>query len=114
MSRLRSPHSLFAPARSAASLYFSRSLCPLPFCCGVALYASFAFTNLGWAAGAENLYGPFQIVQLTNSVAQLPADTRMLVLGADDKNLVVLVRGYHQPQYLSRSDTKTFRIVGLA
>ncbi len=70
--------------------------------------------NLGWADGAEILYGQFQIVALTNSAAQLSADTRMLVLGADDKNLVVLVRGYHQPQYLSRSDTKTFRIVGLA
>ncbi len=67
----------------------------------------------GWAFGAGQLYGTFQIVEVDSTSLQL------LVLGADDKNLVVLTpginrAGHPEPRYLLRSDIKVFRVVGTA
>ena len=98
---------------------FSSKLLRLTFLVWGGLIFVLCLFNLGWASGARQLNDNFPIAVLTNNAAQLLADTRVLVLGADDKNFVVLVKGKDQtsslqPQYLSRSDVKTFRIVGLA
>jgi hypothetical protein len=73
----------------------------------------------GWTSGATGLYGKFQIVEVGSTSLQLPAEARLLVLGTDDKNLVVLTpganrAGHLEPRYFLRSEVKTFRIVGTA
>lgn len=73
--------------------------------------------NFGWAAGAEHLYGKFQTAKIMSLTAQLPAETDVLLLGRDDKNLVVLVSGensagHPEQKYFLRSEVKMFRLVG--
>jgi hypothetical protein len=73
----------------------------------------------GRTSGAAILYGTFQIVEVGSTSLQLPSGARLLVLGADDKNLVVLTpgvdrAGHLEPRYLLRSEIKVFRIVGTA
>jgi hypothetical protein len=75
--------------------------------------------NLGWVFGANRIYNPFPIVEVDNTSLHLPSEARLLLLGADDKNLVAVIpdknrRQHPQPIYLPRSQIQTFRIVGSA
>lgn len=78
----------------------------------------FCLYNYGLAGGAAQLYGNFQLAEITSASLQLPfSNSTVLILGADDKNLVVLIRGedrggHPTPRYVLRSDVKTFRLLG--
>ncbi len=97
--------------------FFSRLL-RFTFLTWAAIACIFCLYYLGWAFGAARLYDEFKIARLTSASAQLPVDTKALIIGADDKNLVVLVPSSNEhtqraePIYLLRSDVKALRIVG--
>jgi hypothetical protein len=80
--------------------------------------SGFVLYGFGWVFGADRFYERFQIVEVRSS-SLLPPGARLLVLGADDKNLVVLTtdvnRARHpEPSYFLRSEIKNFRVVGTA
>jgi hypothetical protein len=99
------------------SQFFFTRLLRLMFLSWGMIIALLCLYNFGWAAGAARLYESFQVAEIDSPFLSAGADTKVLVLRADDKNLAVIVRGenrtgHPEPRYLLRSEIKTFRIVG--
>ncbi len=74
--------------------------------------------NVGWDSGISILNTPRQqLAEVVSSSLLNGAETKVLVLGADDKSIVVLSPNQHsaahpEPIYLSRSDLKSFHLTG--
>ena len=100
----------------AFSVLLSRALRLYSLISGGLLF-SLSLYNMGLTAGAAELYNPFSVVTLTSVSGVFSPDTRALVLGSDEKTLVVLMPSAkgkvdRSPTYIPRSDIKIFRIVG--
>ncbi len=86
----------------------------LVLCSAISLLALY---GLGHELAAARLYGDrFQIAEISMSSPQSFPALQVLILGSDDKNMVVLFppkdRGEKpQPTYLQRADLKSVRIV---
>ena len=86
----------------------------LVLCSAMSLLALYV---LGHELGAASLYGnEFQIAEISISSPQSLPALRFLILGSDDKNMVVLLPSKQsgekpQPTYLQRADLKSVRIV---
>ncbi len=81
--------------------------------CTVCLY------GYGRALGATQLYSRFPVITVCTASLQIAPQTKWLLLGADNNNLVLLGRQaeterHAEPHYVIRSEIKTFDIVGSA
>jgi hypothetical protein len=99
------------------SHFFFTRLLRLTFLVWGIVTALLCLFEFGLVNGEELLYGPFQVAEIASTSLSAGIDTRVLVLGADDKNLVILVpgenrTGHPEPRYLLRSAMTTVRIVG--
>jgi hypothetical protein len=81
----------------------------------------FCLDCYGRVTGAVALDGTFEIVELGSRAVPSDAASRVLVLGADKDNLVVLLQSAERtrdvvsrPTYLARSKAGTLRVVGRA
>ncbi len=107
---------VIAIVRSIFRVFYSRLLRFAFLVWGIVIIF-FCLFIFGRAAGAGKLYSPnFKVAKINSPTLQLPPDSQVLILGSDDKNLVLLLPAeYHelhpQPRYVLRSDIKSFQLV---